>query len=123
MFLSHDQHVIQAFSPYAAPEAFAKRIGFGCAIRRFQDFNVAALCHSRESVAKFAITIANQEAWRLTVRRGFAQLLCDPGIRGMRRDVKMNDSPGSKFNDEEEIDLRKKRSITGKESQAQTSLA
>jgi len=51
MTLPKDQQVIKAFPPYATQEPFAEGIGFRRAIRRFQDFNFASYCHSRESLS------------------------------------------------------------------------
>jgi hypothetical protein len=93
MFLSQDQHVIKALPPYAPQEPFADRVGFGCAVRRFQDFNVAVPCHSHESGAVFAIPISNQAAWPLIKRSSLTQLLRHPDIGWVSRDVEVNDSP------------------------------
>jgi hypothetical protein len=93
MTLLQDKHVIKTFSPYASQESFADRFDFRRATWRFQDFNSASCCHTRESLTIFAITISNQEVWRLTEWSSLAQFLRDPGIGRMSGDANVNDSP------------------------------
>jgi hypothetical protein len=93
--VTENQKVIEAFPSYAPHESLTDRSGFRRVILRFQDFNSASCCHSRKSLPVFAIAIANQEAWSLTEWRGFAHLLCDPGISRMSCDIEMNNAPGS----------------------------
>lgn len=107
MTLPQDEHVVKAFSPYAAQESFADRIGFRCAIGRFQDFNSASCCHSRKTLAVSTIAIPNQKARSLIEGRRFAELLSYPCIGGMDRDIKVNDAPCGQLNDEEQMQLAK----------------
>ena len=92
MALPQDEDVVKAFSPYATQESFADGIGFGCMIV-FSGFQFRSLRHSLECLALFTIAIPNQKARGLTEGRCFAQLLGNPGILGMCRDVEVNDSP------------------------------
>lgn len=93
MALPLDDDVVKAFSPCATQESFADGIGFGRMIRCSQNFNSAPCCHARECLAIFTIAIPNQKARGFTEGRCFAQLLGNPGICGMCRDVEVNDSP------------------------------
>jgi len=89
---SQNQDVIKTFSPHTAQKLFAERVGFRSAIGRLQDFNRASLRDSHEGfpTQSVAIAIPNQKARRLAVRRGFAQLLRDPGVSRVRRYAKVN---------------------------------
>ena len=107
LLLSLDQDVIETFSPYASQKPFADRVGFRSAVGRFQDFNSASLRYSRESFPIFAIPIANPKARRLAEWCSLAELLRDPDISRMSRHAKVNDTPRSPFDDEEEIPLSK----------------
>jgi hypothetical protein len=111
LLLLEDQQVVQTFLPYTPQEALADGIGSGCMLGRFENLNCTCRRHTSEQGPKFAIVIPNQELWRLSIRRGFPQVLCDPGIGRGSRDAYVDHLARFQF-DEEEGKERSKEKIS-----------
>src|SRR5690554_5809877 len=80
MTLTQDQDVIQQFTPDAANEALADRIGFGGFDWCMDHINASALRDAFELVAILAIVVADQKARSCAKWRSFAKLLGHPSI-------------------------------------------
>ena len=83
MTFTQDEHVVQAFASQTAEKTFAKGVGAGCLHCGFQQFDIRAVDHILKLLTKLLVVISNEKAWPLTKRRGFAQLLGDPGVCGV----------------------------------------
>jgi len=121
--LMKDQQVVEAFLPHPPQEALTDRIGSGSMIRNLEDFNGTRRRHAGETDSKLAVVITEQILRSLPIRGGFPKLLRHPGI------VEDQVTPiGITFRDWSSMmknakSERKKRSLTCKKSQVQTSLA
>jgi hypothetical protein len=108
MAFSQNQHVIQTLASNASLEPFADRVGFGCAIGRFQDFNLTPFRDGRKVLPTFTIAISNQEAWPPTEGGCFPKLLGNPFISWVSGDIEVDDLAGTQLHDKEKIDLTEK---------------
>ena len=68
---------------------------------RAQDIDVTRRCDLRECRPILAVVVADEEARALAERRGLAQLLGDPGVRGVARHADMDDTPRTEGDDEQ----------------------
>jgi len=73
--------MVQAFLPYTPQEALADRIGSRSMIGGFENLDATCCRHPSKAGPKFGIGIPKQILWRLSIGRGFSQLLGHPGIR------------------------------------------
>ena len=94
-----DQQKVQAFLPYTPQEALADRIGSGSMIGGFENLD-ATCCHPSKAGPKFGIVITNQILWRLSIGRGFSQLLGHPGIRWASSHTHVDYPSGLEFDEE-----------------------
>lgn len=74
--LTENDDVIQTLAPDTADEPFAHRVGFRCAYRRSEHFDI--LGNTREVDAAFPVVVTDQKPWRFPKRRRSAPLLRDP---------------------------------------------
>jgi len=93
MFLSQDDHVIQAFAPDGAHQSFHKGIllrALGCS----EDFRGAQVWElMTETFPIDLIPVSEQIAWRRVVGECFQDLLSGPSRGGMLRHVEMHNTP------------------------------
>ena len=88
-----DDHVVQAFAPHAADQAFHIWILPRASWRRDDLFHAHRHHRRAERLPVCAVAVADQISRRRVPRKGFAQLLCHP-IRGrMCGDAEMLDAP------------------------------
>jgi len=93
--------VVEALLVDAAQEPLADGMYPGRAARRAEARDTARLGHSSDGWAERAVVVADQIGQMLPERRGFAQLLSDPGSGGMACDGYMcHPSRGQFHNDE-----------------------
>ncbi len=85
--LAEHHDVVQARAPDAAEEPLAGGVLPGRAVRRPQYRAAGGGGDAGAGRPVFAVAIADEGARSLPERRGLAQLLGDPGIRGMARDT------------------------------------
>ncbi len=101
LLLLKNQQVVQAFLPYTPQEALADGIGSGSVIRYFKNLNCTCCRYTSEAGPEFAIVLTNQVLWCLPIRRGFSQLLRDPGIRRGSRDAHVDHLARFQFDEKE----------------------
>ncbi len=101
LLLLKDQQVVQAFLPYAPHEAFADGIGAWRMIWGFEYLDAASCRHTSKARSKFGIVIPNQVLWRLSIGRGFSELLGRPCIRRRACHADMDHLTRLQFDDEE----------------------
>lgn len=118
-----DQQVVKALPAHAPEKALARGIGSWGVVRRFQDLDAACCCEMRKAAPELCIIIANEISGCLPI--GVASRSCcatqvSVGARVTPTWITFLDfsSITKKTNTE-----RKKRSVTCKKSQDQTSLA
>ncbi len=93
--------MVEALLVDAAQEPLADGMHPGRAVRRAEARDTARLGHSSDGWAERAVVVADQIGRMLPERRGFAQVLSDPGSGGMACDGYMDHpSPGQFHNDE-----------------------
>src|SRR5215472_2613029 len=99
--LMQDHQVIQAFLSHAPQEPFTDRIGSRGMIRGFEHLDATCRRHASKARPKFGIVIPNQVLWRLTIGRGFSELLRHPGIAWRSCHSDMDDLARLQFDEEE----------------------
>ena len=72
MSIAEDYDMVQQFTPDAANETLADRIGLGRFDWRMNHIDASALGNAFEQVAKLAIIVTNEKARSFAKRRGFA---------------------------------------------------
>ena len=92
LLLVKDEQVIETRATHTQEKAFTDGIGPWCMVGRLQDLDAAGCGHARKTRSKFAITIANEILWSLSIRGCLSQLLRGPGIGRRARDLHMDDS-------------------------------
>ena len=92
LLLLKDQQMVEAFLSDAPHEALADGIGSGCMDRRLEKPNATCHRHASKARPKLGIVIPNQVLWRLSIGRGFSQLLRHPGIGRGSCDTNMDHS-------------------------------
>ncbi len=93
--------MVQTLAPHAAEETLAGRVGPWRADGRAQNCDPAARRDAGEGRPVLAVVVPDQVAWPLVERCGLAQLLRDPGIRRMARDVHVDDPARAELDDAE----------------------
>lgn len=88
MTLTQNQDVIQQFTPDAANETLADRIGLGCFDGRVDHIDPSPFGDMFELVTELTVVIADEKARSFAKWCRFAQLLGDPGITRRTRDTK-----------------------------------
>ena len=74
--------MVYSFPSQAARKSPTESVGFWCTKWSFEQGDSGNRCSSDEEIAKFAIPVSNQEPWKFSPRRSFAQLLSRPLIGG-----------------------------------------
>src|SRR5262249_48083670 len=92
LLLMEDEQMIEALTSHTAQEALTDGIRARGVIRRFENLDSAGGGHTRKTGSKFAITIANEILWSLSISGCLSQLLRSPGIGRRARDLHMDDS-------------------------------
>ena len=111
--------MIEALTPYTAEESLTDGIRARGVRRGFNNLNVTRLRNPSEANAKLAVVIMDEVLRPHTKGGGFPKLLCSPSVSGDRVTptwitLRECSSMMKKANSE-----RKKRSVTGRKSQAQ----
>src|SRR5215210_596973 len=78
MPLPEDQHVVQAFSPYAAQEPLTVDVRLGRPVRRPQHLYASGFSNLGETCPILAIVVPDQEPWYLPKWCRVAKLLGSP---------------------------------------------
>ncbi len=102
--LAQHHDVVQALAPDAAEEPRAGGVLPGRAVRRPQYRDAGGGGDAGEGRPVFAVAIADEVARPRPEGRGLAQLLGDPGIRGMARDPDVDYPARIECDDEEGVE-------------------
>ncbi len=121
--LAQDEHVVQAFPSHAAQEALAGRVGPRGGDGRAQHADPARRGQVVETWPVLAVVVADKESGGLPEGRGLAQLLRGPGVGWVARHADVDDAARAERVMKNAYSGRKRRSVTGRTSQAQISWA
>jgi hypothetical protein len=102
-----DQQMVHALLSHTPHEALADRIGSGSVIGRLEKLDATGRGHPVETGSKLAVVITYQILGRLSIGRGFSELLRHPGIGRGSGDAGMDHPSCLELNDEEGKELSK----------------
>jgi len=97
--------VVEALQADAAQELLADGMHPGRAVHRAEAPDTARLGHPGDGWAERAVVVADQIGRMLPERRGFAQVLSDPGSGGMACDGYMDHPSRGQFHNDEGREL------------------